>query len=221
VPYATVSISPISAYVSANASGEFSVPLAAGSYTLELGSGGYYSQTQPSGGVGYPVTSGGTGAVNNGNDFGITPIPGQQDMRVSLWVAPHVPGFNRYLHVLYQNVGTQVSSGTVSLTLDPNVTFISADNGGTLSGSTITWNYTGAIPGVNHFVGAVVLCNLSNSIGDIMNYSCMVDPIVGDLYVVNNYDTVDGPDPCRSIAGGRRGAPHPGSFRRRAPGNID
>lgn len=189
VPFSSINIAPIGATVSTDVNGNFSVPLPAGAYTLSANGMTYYTVSQPVGNA-YSVSSGATGAVTGGFDFGLEAVPGAQDMWVNVTTAPHVPGFNRWVVLHLHNFGTQVSLGTATLTLDPSVTFISANSGGTHSGGVVTWNYGPLAPNTSVWVDAWVNVPTTVAVGAPYTYSAIVNPVATDLFPSNNYDTL-------------------------------
>jgi uncharacterized repeat protein (TIGR01451 family) len=81
-------------------------------------------------------------------------------------------------------------SGTAELTLDPNVTFLSASNGGTLSGGVVTFNYGPIAPNTTAWVFATVNVPTTVAVGAPYSYSAIVNPVATDLFQSNNYDTL-------------------------------
>src|SRR5690606_20453834 len=62
------------------------------------------------------------------------------DLSVHLCPAPARPGFGNCIWVVCTNLGTQLSSGQVSVTWDTQQDHYSNSDGGTIIGNTITWD---------------------------------------------------------------------------------
>jgi uncharacterized repeat protein (TIGR01451 family) len=88
------------------------------------------------------------GQTTTGLDFGLVPQANMADVRVTLtpYSAPR-PGFVTRYRLTVQNVGTTtVTSGTATLTLDNQASYISSTPSGSLSGQTVTWTYPTLTP---------------------------------------------------------------------------
>lgn len=193
LPYGTILVNPGGQAFTANWLGEFSFLLPAGSYTLSCVPLPYTSVSQPVGNS-IPITSTGSAIIQGGNSFGLAPTPNQQDVMVHLATYSASPGFNMTVEVMAVNLGTQVQSGQIEVTLDPNVTLLPGLlPGWTYSGGVLTIPYSNLQP--NGYAGFGFFCNVSTSqqIGDTLTYSALVTPLAGDLAPANNYDTLREP----------------------------
>lgn len=191
-PNAVVQIAPNGITISTDVNGQFSVPLPAGTFTLSCNPLIYYNVTQPVGNS-YTLTSTASGNTTGNHDFGLTPIPGQQDVLLQIWANPHVPGFNRIIWGYVRNLGTQVQSGTMNITLDPNVTFVSVQPGGSYSAGVVTIPYSNLLPNTHAYYQFEVNASTTLQIGNTVTYTGVVNPVTGDLAPANNYDTTSSP----------------------------
>lgn len=187
-PNRLIEITPGPYYLTSDQNGMFSVNLTPGTYNFAVVAPTYFGVSQPSGGS-YTVTSAGNGSLHPNNDFGLTPINGINDLRVHYSTNPPVPGFNRTFYVYYANVGTTLLNGTVTLQYDPAMNFISAANGGTQSGNTVTWNVGNLLPGDYGTVTALVYTPLTTVVGSSLVHTATINPIVGDTTPSNNVYT--------------------------------
>ena len=85
-------------------------------------------------------------AINASNtqlDFGLNCPPVITDLAISLVnTPPFRPGFDTDIFLTARNLGNDAANGTVSLTLDPTVQFVSATPPATPSGNTLTWSFS-------------------------------------------------------------------------------
>lgn len=124
--------------------------------------------------------------------FALQPIPGMQDLRVT--VTPTTvprPGFAYPLHVTYRNIGTTTLTGSVELQLDSLLVFQnSAPAQNSVSGNTLTWNFTNLQPTQS----ATILVNThvpaTAVLGTTIDQLASVSPLTGDLTPADNTDLV-------------------------------
>lgn len=99
------------------------------------------------------------------------------------------PGFLATYVLVYQNLGTTIQSGTVSLQFDATkLTFISSSSAMVLSGNTLTLTYTNLYPFQMNAIALefiVMEPPIVNS-QDILTFTATIDPITGDNYPENN-----------------------------------
>ncbi len=116
-------------------------------------------------------------------DFAITPIPGINDLSVTIfnWAVDR-PGFENTYFIQYQNLGTTcIDDVEIEITLDPLLEFVdcNADNY-SVNDNVITVNLGTLCPmemgsfELNHYLSDTV------SIGTILNTSVVIFPIEGD-----------------------------------------
>ena len=99
---------------------------------------------------------------------------------------------------LAQNTSCTSKSGTVTLTIDSKYTYGGSwPSGGTVSGNTVTWSYTGLAAGASQWYAVWGSASPALSIGDVVSSSYRITPVTGDADTTNNSgsytDTVKGP----------------------------
>ena len=188
IPGALIQITPGPFYMSTDVNGDYALNLPTGSYTIALQPIMYHNYVNPATGS-LSFTSTGSSAVSTGNDFGVQPIANQQDLRVQVYAAPPVPGFQRSYYISYQNVGTTIASGTVELDFDPALTVANA-NGGTVTGNTISWNYGTLMPGAYGSTYAILQVPSTLTLGTLVNFTARINPIPSDVVPADNVDTL-------------------------------
>lgn len=142
LPRRLVTISPGPHYAATDKDGNYARFVQDGNYTVTLEPPGHWNRVCPADPGTHSVTvSGSTGADNI--DFGAKPIPGIQDLRVSM-----VSGFARQgrqlVYVItYENAGTMMMNGTVRLFLDPILRFDSSvATHSRHFGNVVEWDFT-------------------------------------------------------------------------------
>jgi len=137
------------------------------------------------------------------NDFGIVAISNGANLEATITTQNFRPGFDTKIFVTIRNVGTNDFDGTATLSFDPLLTFVSADEGGTQSGNTITWSFTGVHPfqtktfvaTINSPVNLVIGTELNNSASGSVTGATDVDESNNSQsivkLVVSSYDPND------------------------------
>lgn len=114
------------------------------------------------------------------NDLKITMIPPNQAR----------PGFNSEYKIVYENIGTTVLSGEVTLQFDDSrqVFLESIPMEDDISGNQLTWNYNDLLPFQSETI-TVSFNNLpppTNNSGDILEFEAIIYPITDDVTPNNN-----------------------------------
>jgi uncharacterized repeat protein (TIGR01451 family) len=126
--------------------------------------------------------------VNPVNDIGLV-CNNQMDLRSSLWGTRFRPGFTGWLYPNVQNTSCLPVSGSVTLTLDPLTSYVSSTfPPNTVSGNTLTWNFTNLQQGFTQLNAAYITINtsLSAQIGDTVCFTIDVTPTLNDINTANN-----------------------------------
>ncbi|MEO8069435.1 MAG: T9SS type A sorting domain-containing protein [Flavobacteriales bacterium] len=122
-----------------------------------------------------------------GNDFGITFMPNVQDLIAYFSSTEARPGFNTTCWVGYLNYGTQVQDGSVSFTIDPQLSFVSSTvPPDVVNGNTLTWNFTQLQLGEYRSIGLVLNTWSGASLGSVISHAVVVDPLATDQTPLDN-----------------------------------
>jgi hypothetical protein len=99
------------------------------------------------------------------------------------------PGFDAYYQLLFTNNGTQSASGTVTLQFDSTkLSFVSASPNVTVSGNTLTYNYSNLLPFSYEHISLQFLVAqppVANA-NDILVFTADITPLSGDINADNN-----------------------------------
>jgi uncharacterized repeat protein (TIGR01451 family) len=110
------------------------------------------------------------------------------DVAVTSSGNPFKIGNSVFMQVAVNDISCIPVSGTYTLNLDPQMTFVTALNAPSSGGGlTYNWNYSNLTNGQGT-VSNMMYCNLNSSvqIGDTLCYSFTVTPTAGDINPVNN-----------------------------------
>ncbi len=136
LPQTVVVAQPGDHYALTNAAGQYSMSLPYGSYTVTTSSAVYQEHC----GVSTTPFVLSTGQPNVVRDLADTSLVGL-DVRVTAASGPARPGFPMTMGVALRNLtGVLAGNGTVTLTYDPVLTFVSATPTATVNGNTLTWS---------------------------------------------------------------------------------
>lgn len=159
-----------------------------GSFTLTVPDPPLYHTVSP---ASQSYTASVLGALVNGMDFGLQPIPGIHDGRVDIWGWNPWIGNNTSYHINYGNVGTENIDGTVILTLDTLTTFVSSsplpDN---VSGQTITWSVSALPPGGNGSINVTYHTDSTALTSDLVTATVAFDITQSDENSADNADAL-------------------------------
>lgn len=157
-----------------------------GSYTITPANPPQYHVVVPPSRT-YSITT--QGQLEDSMDFAFQPIPGIYDGTIDLW------GFNAWIgnqsaqYITYCNVGTELLDGTVLLTLDPDMTFVSSVPAPTSNtANSATWSFTGMMPGVCTTITIQVLTDSTVVAGDTLSSSAGLQVVQSDLHLSDNLD---------------------------------
>lgn len=174
-----------------DSNGDYKVGVPAGTYTVEVTPKAAWTQTCPTSPSYHTVTVV-AGQVLTGINFGQQALAPIQDLSVSVGGSPARPGFNKFYSVGFINDGTlQVSATSVTLTLPPQVTFVSSGSGGVYDSGThsVTWSLGVVALGQIGNLIAYVNIPAATPLGTLLTSSVAIDPVSGDASPVNNSDT--------------------------------
>lgn len=189
LPNTIITITPGPFTFTTDQNGGYGVSLNAGTYTLSPQTVPYYTITEPVS-ASYTVTSTGNGQSIPGNDFGFSPLPGINDLRITAYSIPPVPGFTRQYSLVYHNDGTAALNANIVFQYDPQMTFSAVGNNGVHSGNTITWNLGLVNPGQSGIVTCALSTPVSQTVGTFLNSVATINPVTGDSTPGNNVDSL-------------------------------
>lgn len=137
-----------------------------------------------------PTTYITSGPASNAN-LGIYFYPGVQDLAVDLTnINAFRSGFNTLLDVTVLNKGTITIPSQLTVTIDPLLSYISADIPPSLvSGNTLTWNLDTLTLLQAQQITLTVLTPAAAAIGTPISCMATVIPLVGDTVPANNTST--------------------------------
>lgn len=138
------------------------------------------------------VTSGGT----LDNDFGYDCNGSQFDLTTHVSGAGFVPGQVHYMYVSAGNISCEPQAGTITLTLDPMVSYVSTASGmapASVVGNVITWN-TPVMSNTGYYYGwwsqfysnIKITTDTTAVVGDTVCHSISITPTAGDIDLTNN-----------------------------------
>jgi hypothetical protein len=128
-------------------------------------------------------------------DFCIVPNQTINDVNITFIPNYFTPGFAGYAWLTYQNVGTTIQNGVVTLNFDDNrLDFISAsDPVSSQTTGQITFNYSNLMP----YETRTILVNFDvlnppiNIVNDLLNFNGQITPISGDNTPLDNSFSLD------------------------------
>jgi len=161
-----------------------------GYFNIDVDTGSYLSSVQLPSAYFAAVPASKTSVFSgyyNVDSFGIAiqPVAGKKDLFISLNpIVPARPGFDVSYQIIYKNLGTvNIPSGTVTLNIDPKLSYVSASTPPSAIGTnTLSWNYTN----LNALDTATILLTLNlatpptTHLGDTLHLQAVIDPVTGD-----------------------------------------
>lgn len=158
---------------------------------IPVASGIYYSvQVQP---VGYAFTCPVSGIINltiTGDTtlyFAMQCAAGLYDHGITHFMAGFRPQLPSSIYIQTWNNSCNIQNGTFSITLDPLLTYISANPSPvSVSGNVITWNHTGLNQNTHGGATVNVMPDPSLMIGDTVCGTSDIAVIPGDVNISNN-----------------------------------
>ncbi len=125
------------------------------------------------------------------NNFGIKLQGASSDVSVDITGNTAIINANVDYWLTYRNEAALPKSGTVVLTIDPLTTFVSSSPPPDVqSGNVITWNYANLVSQETRQINLILLMPGVAFLNDTMLTTAIINPILGDMYLPNNYDTL-------------------------------
>jgi uncharacterized repeat protein (TIGR01451 family) len=100
---------------------------------------------------------------------------------------------NELIYVSYVNHGTIPMDGNVEVTLNPDVTYVSAGGVGSTASYTapiVNFVFTGLLPLETRSAVITVNVPATLALGTVLKYSAIIHPVPGDTLPTDNYDSV-------------------------------
>ncbi|HRH71094.1 MAG TPA: hypothetical protein PLB89_16445 [Flavobacteriales bacterium] len=165
--------------------GHYFLPLDIGTFTVTGGDVPWFTQTTAP----HSVTITEPFEVDSLNHIGFQVTPGVVDLEADLFRIgrPARPGFEHRLRFKVRNVGTQVTSGTMTLQFDPIDQWVSATVApATQAGTSAMWNFSLMQPGQELVVDITLLTPVSTAIGTELSHQGSVVAADTDVQLDNN-----------------------------------
>ncbi|MEI6132993.1 MAG: T9SS type A sorting domain-containing protein [Bacillota bacterium] len=125
------------------------------------------------------------------NNFGIKLQGASSDVSVDITGNTAIINDNVNYWLTYRNEAALPKSGAVVLTIDPLTTFVSSSPPPDVqSGNVITWNYSNLVSQETRQINLILLMPGVAFLNDTMLTTAIINPIPGDMYLPNNYDTL-------------------------------
>jgi uncharacterized repeat protein (TIGR01451 family) len=132
-----------------------------------------------------------TNTVVENIDFGLYSANPYIDVSVDLTSQMAVASQPCHMTLTYKNNGFFTTSGSINLTTDPLTTFQnSIPAQASQSGNTISWNYANLLAQETRQIQFNLMMPGVAYINDTLLFTTLIDPITGDIYPANNYDTL-------------------------------
>jgi Leucine-rich repeat (LRR) protein len=174
-----------------NASGSYSVSIPEGIYTItpEFENPSYFSVSPSLLNVTFPAQN-----SPYSQNFCIIPNGNHNDLEVIILPLTDArPGFDSSYKILYKNKGTNTQSGNLTLTFEDNKMDVISSSTIPTSQSTniLSWNYNNLLPMETKSINVVFNINSPVetspvSIGDQLNFTAHITPVVGDEIIIDN-----------------------------------
>jgi uncharacterized repeat protein (TIGR01451 family) len=144
----------------------------------------YYTPVPPS----YTIVQSGYGQMQTRKDFVYKPVPNINDLVIDVTaITPARPGFPLRYRIAYRNEGTTILSGSVSLKLNPQLTYNSSDSVPVLiTPDSLVWNFSNLQPMQERSIQLATTLSPTAIPTQSTSVTGYVYPIVGDTTPVNN-----------------------------------
>ena len=177
-----------------NAFGKFSFFTNTGSFTITPAfENPYFTVTPASAVLNFDAIDGSTQT----QDFCVSPNGIHNDVEITLLsgIRPR-PGFDTSFILFYKNKGNQIMSGNINFTFDDTVLdFVSTDTPlDSQAINNLNWSYSNLMPFESRLIEVVLNLNSPQetppvNIGDVLNYTASITPVLGDETVGDNTST--------------------------------
>ena len=178
--------------------GDYSMYIANGPHSINMNSLPSWFNISPAN-YNYNFTV--AGSTASGSDFAVYPIPGTTDLSLTMTAQRVRPLVESTVNLSVKNLGSDLASGVLVLTLPDSVYFDTAsETPASIVGNLITWNISTLAPLQHHNIVVSVIADSSLVIGDSVYFDASVTTSPGTdvnpsnnlasgwVDVVNSYD---------------------------------
>ena len=177
-------VNPGNYYVSTNSNGNYSFFFmdSTTTYTITPAATPYWNLTTPSSISVTPQTQ-----ACSGLNFGMQIVPGIFDASINCVNWTMQPGGGGFLPISYHNSGTTILNDTITLVMDPLLSFVNCNTTPTsVNGQVVKWAYNNLLPGQGGSLWVQLGCSSSAVIGNYVNSTLSIGPWAGDVDTTNN-----------------------------------
>ncbi|MEO8146187.1 MAG: T9SS type A sorting domain-containing protein [Bacteroidia bacterium] len=163
-----------------------------GSYYVQLVTPAYWTVTNSP--ATYAITQTHNNEKNTGIDFGIAPIGNVNDLSINGTMSTARPGFSSHITLNYKNIGTTTLSDTVAISLDSNLTYVSAvPTPIVVNGNYLQWVFTNLAPFDDASINLVVNVSTSATLGSTLTSYANIASAINDTTPLNNGTVITRP----------------------------
>ena len=176
--------------------GNYSAPFNAGNYSVSIPSPGVYTVSTPTGGT-HSLTLPGNGSSFTA-DFGLTTTSSVQDLAITIGSGRFRPGFTSPGWLVYTNKGTSAMSGSIVLTYDDSLLYVSSNPAGNHNpvARQLGFSFANLLPSQSGLVRFDFTTPASVPLGTPITMNASISPLAGDATPHDNsvlrVDTVRG-----------------------------
>jgi len=172
----SVRIDPLNIWIPTDSSGTYQLFLDTGAYTIHIPAEIYYENNCDT----IKTVSIVPGTSLDSLDFALDPILGIEDLRISLTTGFARPGFVVPMYITYKNVGTEVMSGSITLSHDSVLTFDSTNVPiDSYLDSTLTWRFSNLqVEETRNLIAWFTLSDSVLLLGDSISTSAAIFPLI-------------------------------------------
>ncbi|MBK9637552.1 MAG: T9SS type A sorting domain-containing protein [Bacteroidetes bacterium] len=190
---------PFYAYNVTDSIGNYGIYIGAGAHSVSIANVPPWFSVSP---ASYNFNFSTAGNTSSNNDFAVYPIPGTTDLSLTMSAQQVRPLIESTVNLSVKNLGSDLASGVLVLTLPDSVYFDTAsETPASIVGNLITWNIFPLAPLQHHNIVVSVIADSNLVIGDSVYFEANVTTSPGtDINPSNNLasgwvDVVNSYDP--------------------------
>lgn len=176
---------PFYAFNVTDSNGNYGMYIGAGPHSVSIATVAPWFSVSP---ASYNFNFSTAGNTSNNNDFAVYPIPGTTDLSLTMTAQRVRPLVESTVNLSVKNLGSDLASGVLVLTLPDSVYFDTAsETPASIVGNLITWNITPLVPLQHHNIVVSVIADSSLVIGDSVYFEASLTSSLGtDVNPSNN-----------------------------------